>query len=141
MKVGKAKKVLFLFVLMCCMTSQVVVASAKDVREQIKFLEEEPKNDILAPLTDVAEDTLASSVKLVRACGIGILFLALLVDAIGIAVTKEATAKGDKKARLIWLIVGAVIFFGGTAVIIWSGDIGNAINQSAAASTIVTPTP
>lgn len=143
----KVKKLLLFFALMCMMSSQVVMASAggPDVRDQIKFLEEEPRNDIFSGVTDVVEDLGASAVRTVRAAGVAIIFVAALVAGIGIAVTKGGQGQQEKKARLIWLIAGAVIFFGGMAVIIWAGDIGAALYGAASgaadAADAVTMTP
>lgn len=135
----RIKKLFLLLMLMCCMTSQVVMASASTVREDIAFLGETPENDIFGGVTNVVQDIGASTVRLVRAGGIAVIVIAVLVAAVGLALTKNGTGQNDKKTRFVFLIIGAIIFFGGTAVVIWAGDIGAALTNAAATS--VTPTP
>lgn len=54
----RINKVLIVLLLMCCITAQVIKASAKNVREEMEFLFREPQNDILAPITEVVMQVL-----------------------------------------------------------------------------------
>lgn len=54
----RISKVLLVLLLMYCMTTQVIKASAKNVREEMEFLFREPQNDILAPITEVVMQVL-----------------------------------------------------------------------------------
>lgn len=134
----RIKKLFLLLMLMCCMTSQVVMASASTVREDIKFLENND-NDIFGGVTNVVEDVGASGVRLARAVGIVVMVISVLGAAIGLMIAGKGTDKSDKKARIAILVVAGIIFFGGTAIVVWAGDIGAAIVDSAMTS--VTPTP
>lgn len=134
----RIKKLFLMLMLMCCMTSQVMMASASTVREDIKFLENND-NDIFGGVTNVVEDVGASGVRLARAIGIVVMVISVLGAAIGLMVAGKGTDKSDKKARIAILVVAGIIFFGGTAIVVWAGDIGAAIVDSAMTS--VTPTP
>ena len=126
---------------MCMMASQVVMASAggPNVRDQIKFLEEEPKVDIFGGVTEFIEDAGVSSVRTVRAAGVVVMVLVVLVAGICIMVSGGGQKKQESKARIVWIIVGAIIFFGGLSLVVWSGDIGAALYEAASATADVTP--
>ena len=136
----RIKKLFLLLMLMCCMTSQVVMASASTVREDIKFLENND-NDIFGGVTNVVEDVGASGVRLTRAIGIAVMVISVLFAAIGLMFAGKGTEKSDKKARIAILVIAGIIFFGGTAIVIWTGDIGAAIVDSATTSATPTPIP
>lgn len=137
----RIKKLFLLVMLVCCMTSQVMMASASTVRDDIKFLEE-TDNDIFSGVTDVVEDVGASGVRLVRAAGIIVMVISVLGAAIGLMIAGKGTDKSEKKARFAVLLIAGIIFFGGTALVIWAGDIGAAITTAAESSgSGATPTP
>lgn len=50
----RLKMVLLMLALRCCVTTRVITASPRDVREEMEFLFREPKTDIFAPATEAA---------------------------------------------------------------------------------------
>ncbi len=133
-----AKILLSVFVLTLAVTAAVPAVRAKagttyDLNEY--FQEPEDGEDYFGDVTKVVKQGGASVRGLVMA--IGIVFLVISISIVGLTMAKKNPNEREMaKSRLVAIIIGAIIFFSGLAILSLAQRIANTVGNA-----IPTPTP
>ena len=96
-------------------------------------------NDMFGGVTKLVKQGGASARSLVTAIGVVFLIISISLAALGLT-KKNVTDREQSKQRLVYLIIGAIIFFGSLALLVFAQNISNTVSD-AVVSSMPTPTP
>ena len=93
------------------------------------FDDVEGDNDMFGGVTQLVKQGGASLRSLITAIGVVFLIISISLAALGLT-KKNVTDREQSKQRLVYLIIGAIIFFGSLALLIFSQRISGSITQA-----------